>query len=181
MKQPQAAAAAGAARPGLGPATLSPVDRGRGQRCLAPTVLRRSVPMDPTEVVLHRVRVAHLRWRLAALDHARAVVAALEAGADLAELVPDAEVQPDAELPWVADGAVNIAVPAGFDGASVRELGERYAVGELSEDQLCSQLTHWRARHGVDARELRQEVGLLLVDELIDEPLYRRLQEPRVE
>ncbi len=137
--------------------------------------------MDPTEVALHRVRVAHLRWRLAALDHARAVVAALEAGADFAELVPDAEVQPDVELAWVADGAVNIALPAGFDGASVRELGERYAVGELSEDQLCSQLTQWRARHGVDAREHRQEVGLLLVDELIDDPLYRRLQVPFLE
>ncbi|WHP17858.1 hypothetical protein [Cellulomonas sp. ES6] len=137
--------------------------------------------MDPTEVALHRVRVAHLRWRLSALDHARAVVAALEVGADLAELVPDADLQSDAELPWVADDAVSIALPAGFDGASVRELGERYAVGELSEDQLCSQLTQWRARHGVDEREHRQEVGLLWVDELIDEPLCRRLQEPLVE
>jgi|GEM_PF-4348124 len=137
--------------------------------------------MDRTEVALQRVRVAHLRWRLAALDHARAVVAALEAGAGLAEVVPDADVQSDAELPWLADAAVNITLPAGFDGASVRELGERYAVGELSEDQLCSQLTQWRARHGVDAREHRQEVGLLFVDELIDEPLFRRLQEPLVE
>ena len=137
--------------------------------------------MDPTENTLHRVRVAHLRWRLAALDHARAVVAALDAGADLAEVVPNADVQSSAELPWMPDDAVNIALPAGFDGASVRELGERYAVGELSEDQLCSQLTQWRARRGVDAREHRQEVGLLLVDELIGEPLYRRLQESLVE
>lgn len=137
--------------------------------------------MDPTNVALHRVRMAHLRWRLAALDHARAVVAALEAGADLAELVPDVDVQPDAELPWVVEGAVDMALPAGFDGASVRELGERYAVGELTEDQLCSQLIRWRARRGVDAREHRQDVGLLLVDELIDEPLYRRLQEPLVD
>jgi hypothetical protein len=137
--------------------------------------------MDPIEVALHRVRVAHLRWRLAVLDHARAVVAALEAGADLAEVIPNADARSGAELPWMAEDAVYIALPAGFDGASVRELGERYAVGELSEDQLCSQLIRWRARRGVDAREHREEVGLLLVDELISEPLYRRLQGSLVE
>jgi hypothetical protein len=137
--------------------------------------------MDPAEVALRVVRVAHVRWRLAALDHARAVVAALEAGADLAEVVPDADVRSRAELPWVAEDAVNIALPVGFSGASVRELGERYAVGELSQDQLCSQLIRWRARHGVDEQAHHLEVGLLLVDELIDEPLYRRLQEMTVE
>lgn len=61
--------------------------------------------MDPTEPALHRARVAHLRRRVAALDHARAVVAALEAGANLAEVVRDAEVQSVAELPWMPDDA----------------------------------------------------------------------------
>jgi acetyl esterase/lipase len=137
--------------------------------------------MDSTEVALHRVRVAHLRWRLAALDHARVVVAALEAGANLAEVVPDTDVQSGAELPWMAGDVVYLALPAGFDGASVRELGERYAVGEISEDQLRSQLIRWRARQGVDELEHCREVGLLLVDELIDESLHRRLQEAFVE
>ena len=137
--------------------------------------------MDPAEVALQRVRMAHVRWRLAALDRARAVVAALEAGACLAEVVPGTDVRSNGELPWLAEDAVDIALPAGFSGASVRELGERYAVGELCEDQLCSQLIRWCARRGVDAREQRREVGLLFIDELIDEPLYRRLQEAVVE
>jgi hypothetical protein len=136
--------------------------------------------MDPDEVALQRVRMAYVRWRLAALDHARAVVDALEAGANLVDVVSDANVPSHEELPWSAEDAASIEVPAGFSGASVRELGERYAVGELSEDQLCSQLIRWRARHGIDEQAHHREVGLLLVDELIDEPLYRRLQEMSV-
>lgn len=132
--------------------------------------------MKPTETALRRVRVAHLRWRLAALDHARAVLTALEAGVPLADAVSDADLRSTTELPWDAEATPVMAVPQGFSGGSVREIGERHAVGELSRDELRSELRRWRRELGAEAGSFDREVGMLLVEDLIDEATCRLLR-----
>lgn len=132
--------------------------------------------MEPTETALRRVRVAHLRWRLAALDHARAVLAALEAGVLLADVVSGADVRSFTAFPWDAEATPVMALPLGFSGASVREIGERHAVGEVSRDELRSELRRWRRELGAEAGSFDREVGMLLVEDLIDEATYRLLR-----
>lgn len=132
--------------------------------------------MEPTETALRRVRVAHLRWRLAALDHARAVLAALEAGVPFIDAVSGADLRSTTELPWDAEASPVMVVPPGFSGASVREIGERHAVGELSRDELRSELRRWRRELDAEAGSFDGEVGMLLVEELIDEATYSLLR-----
>lgn len=132
--------------------------------------------MEPADIALRRARVAHLRWRLAALDHARAVLASLEAGAPWDEAVSGADLMSTSEFLWAPEGTPVMAVPPGFSGASVREIGEHHAVGELSGDELRSELRRWRRELGAGAGSFDREVGMLLVEELIDEATYRLLR-----
>ncbi len=80
-------------------------------------------------------------------------------------------------------------VPEGFSGASPYEIAQRYAVGELTREQVIAELTRWPydpspTSDGYDAlivdepgTHTVEELARALDDGLIDEGLYDELGE----
>lgn len=84
--------------------------------------------------------------------------------------------------------------PAGFSGASVYEIAQRFTAGELGRDELVDQLSRWPDAPGPDRpaaldsvpdpaldndRSPRRELGKALQDGLLDEAAYRAVLEQR--
>jgi hypothetical protein len=80
--------------------------------------------------------------------------------------------------------------PAGFSGASVYEIAQRFTAGELSRDELIDQLSRWPessgSEHGgrmaVDSHvESLHDLGMALEDGLLDVAAYQAVFVRRTE
>ncbi|WP_188896517.1 hypothetical protein [Microlunatus endophyticus] len=72
--------------------------------------------------------------------------------------------------------------PAGFSGASVYEIAQRFTAGKLAREDLVDQLGRWQDPNTRSAREQRRvddELTRALRDGLLDDAVYRAVLDRR--
>lgn len=141
-------------------------------------------PVPSAASALSAVRRLRHRHILARLDYLREL-RRLAGGMTQAELARELGLTQPSISSALKSAAKVAELPAGFSGASVYEIAQRFTAGELGRDDLVDQLSRWPDATAFDPPSGQtehpplRELSKAMHDGLLDEPVYRAVLDRR--